>query len=491
MRPLLARLRSLKPSMDEVTEALSYLGQDTCVFSEKQKQEIGGVAQATMVDPSTIWTRSTVKTQQHLHLHHYLPQRLWACLESEDKKENTFRQLAQFMCQSLGLRSPDAKTKRLAVVVVHLASDESPTPKVAYDDVHLFSDIIDQKRCSVCTTQTMSTFPDDPKVFMDAYPSALGSDDPPIECQVSLSAIIERCRKDVTPCRNTNKQVREHATEFASSPPARATSSDSTNGVLLAILEKHMSQKGHAPLGDELASLGASPLLGVPKSPRSSLVACANPSSGVYSRSPAPLFSGGITPSCLDPCHDKLAQLKDKLGCANVGDDLPPLSSFMSGDGDAIIPTGKSGKRDREEAGLIDSETAEEEEALLKGKSRKGTLGALPMPKKRPACASGKSRKSSAAPKAASSKGVAAAREALLKKSPKVARPPQSQKPTAHAGGKIYFSKPKGVYRVYLRVGDRIEKCVAASEESPADMRRKFQVCCALIENDKRPVRAE
>ena len=57
--------------------------------------------------------------------------------------------------------------------------------------------------------------------------------------------------------------------------------------------------------------------------------------------------------------------------------------------------------------------------------------------------------------------------------------------------GKSISQNPKGVYRVYLRVGDRIEKCVAACVESPSDMRRKFQVCCALIENDKRPVRAE
>ena len=77
--------------------------------------------------------------------------------------------------------------------------------------------------------------------------------------------------------------------------------------------------------------------------------------------------------------------------------------------------------------------------------------------------------------------------EALLKKPAKVARPPQSQKPTAHAGGKIYWSKPKGAYRVYLRKGDRVDKCVPANVASESDMKHKFMIACALIENDTRP----
>ena len=77
--------------------------------------------------------------------------------------------------------------------------------------------------------------------------------------------------------------------------------------------------------------------------------------------------------------------------------------------------------------------------------------------------------------------------EALLMKPAKVARPPQSQRPTTHAGGKIYFSKPKGAYRVYLRMGDRIDKVVKANVECNADMRHKFNTCCALIESDMRP----
>ena len=96
-------------------------GAITKVF-RAMKSRISLELQSTMVDPTTTSARAVhaVRTQQHLHLHNYLPARLWARLESEGVKDNKFRQLAHFMCQSLGLRSPDAKTKRLAAVVVRL-----------------------------------------------------------------------------------------------------------------------------------------------------------------------------------------------------------------------------------------------------------------------------------------------------------------------------------------------------------------------------------
>ena len=82
------------------------------------------------------------------------------------------------------------------------------------------------------------------------------------------------------------------------------------------------------------------------------------------------------------------------------------------------------------------------------------------------------------------------AHEALLARPAKVVRPHQTIAPTSHYGGKIYWSNPKRCYRVYLRASDRIEKVVFANPDDDADMRKKFRVCCAMIENDKRLVRA-
>ena len=152
----------------------------------------------------------------------------------------------------------------------------------------------------------------------------------------------------------------------------------------------------------------------------------------------------------------------------------------------AAVDADEEGVEEEEE-----EEGVEEEEAPA--------LKRPPALKCRPAAAPKAARKSAAAPatpKAAlksaaapKSSGVATSSyELLLKKPARVARPPQSEKPTSHAGGRIYFSKGKGAYRVYLRAGDRIEKQVKANVANKADMQHKFRICCALIENDKRPI---
>ena len=138
--PLLIRLKALRPSMLAVTDALDYLGNESKIFSLEQRQSFGKAINATMdLEGARSFTRTAVvnKTQQHLHLHNYLPKKLWGALESADTKINKFKLLAQFMGQCLGLKYPDAQTKRLAVVIVHLASGEDPEPRVAYEDVFL------------------------------------------------------------------------------------------------------------------------------------------------------------------------------------------------------------------------------------------------------------------------------------------------------------------------------------------------------------------
>ena len=459
MQPMLTRLRSLKPSMDEVTEVLAHLGKDTCIFSPEERQSIGAVARATMDDPVTPSTRAHARTQQNMCLHNYLPLRLWAFLESEDSQENKFRQLAQFMCQCLGLRNPDTKTKRLAVVLVHVSSKISPTPKVAYESMLTFRDIMEQKRSSVASQQTMLSFPDNPHVFMEAYPAAYGTDDPPIACRASAATIVERCRKGVTPCRSSNQRVQEHATQpsQASSPSHTPNTGDSVNGLLMALLEKFMTQKGNTSLSlsEALVSHAASSPTSPPAIERRSsgedLVSVGSPSSQ-GSPTPDQLFSAGIKPKCLDPCHDKLAQLKKKLGCADEHCDALPLED---------APPRLSKKRTLEPSGKDEPEASGVSDGMAPVDRCRHVL-------RKPAAAS----------------------EAILEQPAKVDRPPQSERPTMHAGGKIYWSKPKSLYRVYLRIGDRIEKQIRANSGSKHDMRQKFLICCALIENDKRPVRA-
>ena len=110
---------------------------------------------------------------------------------------------------------------RLVVVVVNLASNLKPSPKVAYEDLMNFGEIMDSKRKSVCSSQTLLVFPEDPKVFMELYPTAYSSEDPPVKCRVSLSEIMWRWRKTMTPCRSTTSTCEGRSRRMSGSTACR------------------------------------------------------------------------------------------------------------------------------------------------------------------------------------------------------------------------------------------------------------------------------
>jgi hypothetical protein len=141
-------------------------------------------------------------------MHRYWPAKVWAVAHSSDSLKNKFRYIATFMCNNLGLRHPDEQTKKLVVVCVLIASNLDPGPDEAYEHVREFSAIMDQKRSSTTSAQTMTTFPADPADFMKLFPSAYGEEDPPVKCRIDDPLIKERCRKDITPTRSSNMLVK-------------------------------------------------------------------------------------------------------------------------------------------------------------------------------------------------------------------------------------------------------------------------------------------
>jgi hypothetical protein len=74
----------------------------------------------------------------------------------------------------------------------------------------------------------------------------------------------------------------------------------------------------------------------------------------------------------------------------------------------------------------------------------------------------------------------------LLKRPAAAVRPKFSEDPVAYRGGRIYFSKPKNAFRVYTRKADRIETTIGVADD--ADKLEKFQVACAMVEVDPRPI---
>lgn len=81
--------------------------------------------------------------------------------------------------------------------------------------------------------------------------------------------------------------------------------------------------------------------------------------------------------------------------------------------------------------------------------------------------------------------------EQLLKRPAAQDRPkPCYKKPTTHNGGKIYWSQAKGALRVYKRSPeDKVEETVKVESENKKHRAEKWNIACALIESDPRPVR--
>ena len=71
-------------------------------------------------------------------------------------------------------------------------------------------------------------------------------------------------------------------------------------------------------------------------------------------------------------------------------------------------------------------------------------------------------------------------------KRPAKARPSYTEEPTPYKQGKIYFSKSKQAFRVYLKKTDRVDKAVKIQDQSKKRKNEAFQYACALIETDSR-----
>ena len=207
---LVTRLRALvEVTMDDSTEVLEYTAIDNGTFNLHQRREISDVVKAMVrsSDRAAPAGRRGWQMQKHQFLHFYLTARLWAALFSRDTVENKMKLLAVFMLNNLGLHHPDTETKRLAIVVILIASNIECGPQQCYDHFHEFGRIMDQKRTSCNTSQTKDVFPEQVADFVRIYPEAYGPDDPPVECRIDVTTIPERMRPDLFPARYTNDNV--------------------------------------------------------------------------------------------------------------------------------------------------------------------------------------------------------------------------------------------------------------------------------------------
>jgi len=67
---------------------------------------------------------------------------------------------------------------------------------------------------------------------------------------------------------------------------------------------------------------------------------------------------------------------------------------------------------------------------------------------------------------------------------------PYFKRPLHYGGGKIYYSKSKGAWRVYLRHPDKVEVTVKVDADDPDNVKKQWKKCLKAINQDPRPVLA-
>ena len=243
---LVCTLRTLRGvTMDHVTETNEYLSVDHGTFNIDQRRELATTVKATMgTNIATPTTKKSTSGQKHRFLHNYFPSKVWAVLFSTDSTANKMRTVASFMISNLGLTNPSEKTKRLAVVCIHLAGKVDADPVKGYEDIKEFGRIIETKRAVMkhCT-QTLREFPEDVQEFLRLYPEAFGPDDPPVACRLDPTELLERQATHLTPARNSAMKIRgkrSGVTQEERTPPATEANS---NIALQAMLGAFFSQR--------------------------------------------------------------------------------------------------------------------------------------------------------------------------------------------------------------------------------------------------------
>jgi hypothetical protein len=495
-----ARIRQLSDvSIEQVTAANEHLAIDHGKFTPEQRHELAKLTKSVMKSDVVQGTTKAGHTMQsNKFVHKYLPARLWALLCSQELHK--FQHTASFFTNNLGLRHPDENAKRMAVVIVLIASGLDPDPDEAYRYVREFGAIIDPKRSVIQTIQTLVDFPEDVNGFMVIYPNAYGNEDPPVACRIDEATIMERCRSDITPCRGTNSKVSRQQSSSSlvlrtGSSRVPQTPDQSINATLAGMLQQF---KMSAPNGGGSDNFGLNIIYnmaqmqnrqGFSGSPvGQSNIPVLDDMPRLDPSQVDPLISGGVSSPCLQPLQSTESppgSVHDKLDALNTS-----IHNSSQAANEAAI------KRSSKKTKVTDNEPTDEpspkSKTVAKTTTKQKSVAKKPAPHVEEALPleleiAKKPAPPASPPPAAKRKRRTLAerrarRAALANAKPKSKRPKFAKKPTEHHGGKIYWIGARNMKGDYLDEG---ASCVRGDE---ADVRLKFAKSCVIIESDERPI---
>ena len=504
--------KSSSITQDACTELLDYLQQDHGTFSSDQHKELARLAvsrcEALQNQGGAAASEDENQTNNYLHL--YYPDWLWSVLRSDESMTNKLSHEAEFWVKHLGLRNACEITKRLGVAIGQVASGQAIDPQLGYNQLHDLHDAITRKRRSNPGRVTLKSFPKDPNEFWRMYPTAYTATHPPAPCRINETELFERNSSSCIPARSTNRRIK--GKQDMSQSVQRDVClgiSNNDNGMAQAMqmMMKFMMGNVTPPLLLQQA-LGVQRREQVPHvfsgshqsnphqspqhetSTRVEEVSTGSPSQAEpQGQSGAPSDAGGLPPAVLR------APSKEQVRTSGRMHEIRGHIQAAVHQTRSKRKRGTSSKRSNEDEDTDDTDDDPagppndgqgRRRGRPKGSGKKHTC--MKTTTKMNKDLKGETNKTHKATIKSQGWRDSPDLNKILNKTSAKVRPKYSEKPTHYHGGKIYWSKSKMAFRVYLRNEDLVEKQVKVGELDQKSKSTAFQYSCGLIEVDPRPV---
>ena len=431
----------------DCTDLIEYLNKDNDMFTKEQRQSIASAAQIRC-DSKIVSDASDLVSQTNLYLQHYYPTWLWAIIKSDDSIDNKLSHQASFMVSQLGIRAACERTKRIAVAIAQVGSQQAVSPEVGYDKLHALQAMIVRKRTARPGNATLKEFPRDPNEFWNLYPEAYSEDHPPVPCRIDERQLSEYNTKTAIPARCTNSLVKSKKTSLA---PAETLPQ---KGDVMQIMLGYMMGNRHEPPTSRSSSSSMSMI-----------------DDGPVQRPPlhhgVPPGVGGLVPGVLQPPSREDATAAEEM--AKIRATISKKAKNAAEDDDESEDNSETEQTadDDENTGGKPKKTRRKKRKT--GGKRKNTGG-----KRNKTGGKGKGPAWISDPKVIK----------MIMKKPAKGRPTYSESPVKYRQSRLYFAPSLRAFRLYMQ--NKSEKRISVGVGADQETKEKaFNYACCLAEADK------
>ena len=512
------------PGVMEAAALQQALQVETPAFSYEQRQSIGANLSRVMRNTPTLRTSIMHKTQKHKFMFNYLTESDWAVLlDTRSYTHEDCQRVVATRGLKIGLVFPCPLTFVSMNSIIQVARKTRCTPKQSYDQQTEFKSHWTVKRLCSAYAQTVTTFASDVGDFIAQYPNAYDPADPPVASRVTILECVERAAEN--PCRTNNAKLMRFNSKQSQqgrydldaigdggAPTslvqllARVVMQDKLSCMPnLNVGHAGMAGGGHAvtptsgsakrsralALGDGSDLQADTPIKKCSAIEDRAVVSDVCVVSADEADSPPPMYADGTKspaakPGCL--VADLEARVLGRKSIDELTAEVDAAVARRSAAGKSSEKIAKIRRMAAVDAAVHIEEPLAEHDAVdaafcdeprkvlrrLTYKQPAPEVVAVPTTPLKP-----KAKKSKESKKPVAAPAPAPAASGVVK-------PALSYQPVWYNGGKIYFSKVKGMFRIYRRHGDRLDKKVKCHEGHPCAQAR-WEKALKLIDDDPRP----